>query len=41
MQEILENMADTFDDFCRQAQDLIDKLKEQEQEQEQEREQGE
>lgn len=27
MQEILDNIADEFDDFYRHAQELIDKLK--------------
>lgn len=31
MQEVLEDLAVAFDDFYRQAQELIDKLKEQEQ----------
>lgn len=30
MQEILDNIADEFDDFYRHAQELIDKLKEKE-----------
>lgn len=28
MQEALENMAEAFDDFYREAQEFIDKLKE-------------